>query len=116
MLVSRAGGDWETALGPREALARATRDGAACLGRDDEIGSLEPGKRADVALFDVSGLSFAGADSDPVAALTFCAPQRVRDLFVEGRRVVEDGHLTGVDEESLAADGHRVAGRIMESR
>ena len=104
----------DTALDPREALARGTRDGAACLGRSDEIGSLEPGKRADIALFDVTGLAFAGAEADPVAALAFCAPQRVRDLFVEGRRVVANGRLTGVDEGRLAADGHRVARRITE--
>jgi cytosine/adenosine deaminase-related metal-dependent hydrolase len=112
MLVARAGMD-PAGLSAREALRIATRGGAACLGRDDEIGSLEPGKRADVALFDVSGLPFAGAE-DFVAALAFCAPRRVRDLFVEGRRVVADGRLTGVDEERIAADGHRVARRIAE--
>jgi cytosine/adenosine deaminase-related metal-dependent hydrolase len=113
MLVARAGMD-PAALSAREALRIATRGGARCLGRDGEIGSLEPGKRADVALFDVTGLAFAGAGGDPVAALAFCAPQRVRDLFVEGRRVVADGRLTGVDEERLAVDGHRVARRIAE--
>jgi cytosine/adenosine deaminase-related metal-dependent hydrolase len=110
MLVARAGMD-PAALSARDALRIATRGGAACLGRDDEIGSLETGKRADVALFDVSGLPFAGA-ADPVAALAFCRPGPVRDLFVEGRRVVADGRLTGVDEERLATDGHRVARRI----
>jgi 8-oxoguanine deaminase len=113
MLVARAAMD-PAALSAREALRLATRGGAACLGRDDEIGSLEPGKRADVALFDVTGLAFAGADADLVAALAFCAPQRVRDLVVEGRRVVEAGRLTGVDEDRVAAEGHRVARRIVE--
>ncbi len=110
MLVARAS-MVPAALSAREALRIATRGGARCLGREDEIGSLEPGKRADVALFDVTGLPFAGA-ADMVAALAFCAPQRVRDLFVEGRRVVAGGRLTGMDEERLAADGHRVARRI----
>jgi cytosine/adenosine deaminase-related metal-dependent hydrolase len=113
MLVARAGMD-PTGLSAREALRIATRGGARCLGRDDEIGSLEPGKRADVALFEATGLAYAGADADPVAALAFCAPQRVRDLFVEGRRVVAGGRLTGADEERIAAEGHRVARRIME--
>jgi cytosine/adenosine deaminase-related metal-dependent hydrolase len=112
MLVARAGMD-PTALGAREALRLATRGGAACLGREHEIGSLEPGKRGDVALYDVTGLAFAGAE-DLVAALAFCAPRRARDLFVEGNAVVRDGRLTGVDEERLAADGHRVARRIAE--
>ena len=113
MLAARAGGD-PAALSAREALRIATRGGAACLGRDDEIGSIEPGKRADLALFDVTGLAFAGADADPVAALLLCAPQRVRDLLVDGRRVVADGRLTGVDEDAVAAEGHRVARRIAE--
>jgi len=115
MLVARAAPD-PAALSAREALRVATRGGAACLGREDEIGSLEPGKRADLALFDVTGLAFSGADADPVAALVFCAPRRVRDLFVEGQRVVASGRLTGIDEDDLAAEGHRVARRIAGGR
>jgi cytosine/adenosine deaminase-related metal-dependent hydrolase len=110
MLVSRAGGTARS-LSDREALRAATRGGAACLGRDD-IGSIEAGKRADVALFDIRGLAFAGAEADPVAALLHCRPERVRHLLVEGRRVVDDGRLTGMDEEDVAAEGHRVARRI----
>ena len=56
----------------REALALATIDGARCLGRDDELGSLEPGKLADVALWRLDGLGHAGID-DPVAALVLGA-------------------------------------------
>src|SRR5713226_3706937 len=80
------------AMTAREALRLATRGGAACLGRDD-IGSLEVGKRADIALFSVEGPAFAGAEADPVAALVFCAPGPVRHLFVDGKRVVKDGQL-----------------------
>lgn len=110
--AARAGG--ASALNAREALRIATRGGAACLGRDD-IGSLEPGKRADIALFDLGGLAYAGAEADPVAALVFCAPQRVRHLMVEGRWVVRDGRLTGADEEAIAAEGRRVGRRIREA-
>jgi cytosine/adenosine deaminase-related metal-dependent hydrolase len=110
MLVSRAGGD-PTALGARDVLRVATRGGAACLGRDD-VGSVEPGMRGDVALFGVDGLSFAGADADLVAAVALCAPLRARHVLVEGRAVVRDGRLTGVDEEAIAREGHRVAARI----
>jgi cytosine/adenosine deaminase-related metal-dependent hydrolase len=98
-------------LTARDALRIATRGGAACLGRDD-VGSLEAGKRGDVALFRVDGLSLAGADADPVAALVFCFPQRVEHLFVEGRAVVRGGRLVTLDEQTLAADGHRVGRRI----
>jgi cytosine/adenosine deaminase-related metal-dependent hydrolase len=109
MLAVRAQGpDGITARG---ALRVATRGSARCLGWDD-IGALEVGKRGDVALFRVDGLAFAGADADPVAALIFCTPQRVHDLFVEGRAVVREGRLVNVDEQALAADGHRVGRRI----
>ena len=110
MLASRGGG-LAGAVSAREALRAATRGGAACLGRDD-VGSIEPGKRADVALFRVDGLGFAGAEADPVAALLHCAPRRARDLFVEGRRVVAGGRLTGIDEDAVAAEGRRVGLRI----
>jgi cytosine/adenosine deaminase-related metal-dependent hydrolase len=111
MLVQRVGRP--TAMSAREALRVATRGGAACLGRDD-IGTLEAGKRADIALFDVEGLGFAGAEADLVAALLFCAPRGVRDLFVDGRRVVENARLRGADERSVAAEGRRLGRRIAE--
>jgi cytosine/adenosine deaminase-related metal-dependent hydrolase len=113
MLLARAGGDPQ-AMGAREALRVATRGGAACLGRDD-IGSIERGKRADVAMFAVDDLHHAGAESDPVAAVVHCSPHRVRHMLVEGRPVVRDGRLVTVDEDEITADGRRVARRIAGS-
>jgi len=110
MLVSRAAGD-PSAMKARDILRIATRGGADCLGRDD-IGSIEPGKRADITLFGIEGLAFAGAEADPVASIVYCAPERVRHLFVEGRAVVRDGHLANADEDAIAAEGRRVARRI----
>ncbi|HLQ64570.1 MAG TPA: 8-oxoguanine deaminase [bacterium] len=112
MLVARARGD-ARAMSAREALRVATRGGARCLGRDD-IGVLEPGRRGDVALFALDSLALAGAEADLAAALVHCAPQRVRHLFVDGRAVVQDGHLVRVDEEAIAREGHRVGRRIVE--
>jgi len=109
MLVTRSAD--ASAISAREALWAATRGGAACLGRED-IGSLQVGKRADIALFSVEGLAFAGAEADFVAALSFCAPQRVTYLFVEGHPVVTKGHLVRIDEEQLAAAGHKAGRRI----
>ncbi|MDR7539714.1 MAG: 8-oxoguanine deaminase [Armatimonadota bacterium] len=109
LLVQRVHG--AAAITAREVLRIATRGGAACLGRED-VGSLEPGKRADVALFPVDGLAFAGAEADLVAALLFCGPPRVHHLFVEGRPVVRAGRLVGVDEAEIAAAGRRLARRI----
>ena len=89
------------AMTAREALHVATRGGAACLGRDD-IGSIEVGKRADIALFAVDDLAHRGAEADPVAALVFCDPGPVRHLFVEGKPVVRDGQLVNLREGALA--------------
>ena len=107
MLMQRArnGAD---AMGAREALEIATLGGAQILGRAAELGSIEPGKRADIAIWDVSGLGVAGA-WDPVAALVFCGPFSVRDLLVEGRPVVRDGMLTTVDSAAIAETARRRA-------
>ena len=110
LLVSRARGASE-GLSAREVLRVSTRGGAACLGRDD-LGSLEPGKRADVALFAVDDLSHAGGNVDPVAAVVLCGPARPRHLLVEGRPVVRNGRLATAEEDDIAAEAHRVARRI----
>jgi cytosine/adenosine deaminase-related metal-dependent hydrolase len=95
----------------RQALARATIDGARCLGRDDELGSLEAGKLADVALWRVDGLDGAGIE-DPVAALIFGATQAVELLLVGGRPVVEDGELRTADEAQVAVEIARESRRL----
>lgn len=83
------------AMGAREALEIATLGGARVLGRAD-VGSLEVGKRADIAVWDMRGVEAAGS-WDPVAALILCGPTRVRNLFVEGRQVVRDGQMVTID-------------------
>lgn len=95
MLLQRVAGGG-SAMSPRVALEIATRGGAEVLGRDD-CGALEPGKRADVAIWDISGIESAGS-WDPVALL-LAGPMRVRDLFVEGRRVVAGGRVQTIDME-----------------
>ena len=83
------------AMSAREALEIATLGGAQVLGRDD-LGSVEPGKRADLAVWDMRGVEAAGS-WDPVAALVLCGPTRVRHLVVEGRQVVRDGQMLTLD-------------------
>ncbi len=100
------------AFAAREALEIATLGGATVLGRAGELGSIEPGKRADIAIWDVSGLEAAGA-WDPVAALLLCGPLKVRDLLVEGRRVVSNGELTGVDARKVAEHARRRVAGLM---
>ncbi len=82
------------AMSARAALRLATRGGAAVLGRTD-CGQIAPGFRADLAIWDVSGVEAAGS-WDP-AALLLAGPTRVRDLFVEGRRVVADGQVATIN-------------------
>ena len=82
------------AMSAREALDIATRGGAEVLGRSD-CGQIVPGKRADLAIWDMSGLHSAGS-WDPVALL-LAGPTQVRHLIVEGRQVVRDGQITTID-------------------
>lgn len=112
MLVAR-GRSGPAAMSARDALRVATRGSAGCLGRDD-IGSLQAGKRADVALFDLANLAYAGAEADPVAALMYCRPQRASHLFVEGRPVVRDGELVTADEGEIGRAARRL-GRTIAS-
>jgi cytosine/adenosine deaminase-related metal-dependent hydrolase len=92
-----------TALTARQALAMATIGGARCVGRADEIGSLEPGKLADLALWRLDGLGHAGI-ADPVAALVFGAASPLELLTVGGAVVVERDELRTADEGTLARD------------
>jgi cytosine/adenosine deaminase-related metal-dependent hydrolase len=109
LLVARARGG-PGALTAREALRLATRGGAAVLARDD-LGSLEPGRCADVAVWRTDGLEFAGAD-DPVAALVLSGPHRVDRLYVGGEETVRDGQLVRGDEAAIAAELRKHAARL----
>jgi cytosine/adenosine deaminase-related metal-dependent hydrolase len=80
----------------RDALSVATRGGAQVLGRTD-IGHLAVGMCADLALFDLNTLAFAGgAVHDPVGALLLCASPQAAYTVVNGRVVVREGQLTTV--------------------
>jgi cytosine/adenosine deaminase-related metal-dependent hydrolase len=103
-----------TALSARQALAAATIGGARCLGRQDEIGSLEVGKQADVALWRLDDLGQA-AVADPVWALVCGPPARLELLTVAGRPVVEAGQLRTADPVALNHDV-RAAARTLAGR
>ena len=109
LLVARGRGGPE-ALTAREALRLGTRGGAQVLKRDD-IGSLEPGKCADLAVWRLDGLELAGA-ADPVAGLVFSGPHRVDRLVIAGEDVVREGRLVRGDEEEIAREHRRVAARF----
>jgi cytosine/adenosine deaminase-related metal-dependent hydrolase len=107
LLLARGRGG-PAAMTARDALRLGTRGGAAVLGRDD-IGSLEPGKCADLAIWRTDGLELGGAE-DPVAGLVLSAPHRVDRLVVGGEDVVRGGALVRADEAEIARD-HRVQAR-----
>ncbi|MEI6798137.1 MAG: 8-oxoguanine deaminase [Pseudomonadota bacterium] len=98
------------AMSAREALEIATLGGAQVLGRPD-CGALEVGKRADLAIWDVSGVESAGS-WDP-AALLLAGPTRVRDLFVEGRQIVGDGQMLTIDLPRVVERQNHLARRLM---
>ncbi|MFH2071137.1 MAG: 8-oxoguanine deaminase [Elusimicrobiota bacterium] len=90
-----------TSMKAEEVVRLATRGGADVLGRDD-IGSIEPGKAADVVLYDLNKIGYAGAMSDPLAALIFCGDTQIaKTVVVNGKVVVDDGRLVTVDEEKV---------------
>ena len=93
MLLQRVAGGAD-AMSAREALRIATRGGAEVLGRPD-CGQIAVGKRADIALWDMRGIEAAG--SWDLAAILLAGPLKVRDLFVEGRKIVSMGTLLSVD-------------------
>ncbi len=101
-------------LGPaemtaRDALALATRGGAQVLGRAD-IGHLAPGLCADLALFDLRTLAFAGgAVHDPVGALLLCASPPAAYTVVNGKVVVREGRLTTLELPPLVERHNRLA-------
>jgi 8-oxoguanine deaminase len=99
----------------RDALALATRGGAEVLGRAD-IGQLVPGRCADLALFDLDTLGFAGgAVHDPVAALVLCASPQAAFTVVDGRVVVREGRLATLDLGPLVERHNRLATLLARS-
>ena len=109
MLLQRVA-NGANAMSAREALFIATRGGADVLGRPD-CGQIAVGKRADIAIWDVTGVESAGS-WDP-AALLMAGPTRVKHLLVEGRQVVRDGHVTTIDLPRVIERQTALAQRLM---
>ena len=101
-------------MSAREALRIATRGGAAMLARDD-IGSIEPGKAADVVAFRIDGLEHAGAQSDKLAALLTCAPTRAWLSVINGRITVDGGQIPGLDLAPLLRRHNAISARMLQA-
>ena len=111
LLLQRVSGN-PAGLSAQEALWLATAGGADVLGRDD-IGQLAPGKAADLIGFRLDRLAFAGALHDPLAALVFCAPQRVDLSIIHGKMVVEGGNLLTMDLGPVIEHHNRMARQLV---
>ncbi len=99
------------AMSAREALEIATRGGADVLGRP-ECGRIAPGKCADIAIWDMNSIEAAGSH-DP-AALLLAGPSKVRDLFVNGRKIVESGHIVTINlPETISCQNRLARGLIL---
>ena len=100
-------------IGAREALRMATIDGARALGWDDEIGSLEVGKRADFVLFDLDHFEWTPYD-DPLQALVWSvSPASIAETWVDGRPLYRDGRVATVDEPALRAEARERGAAIV---
>ena len=113
LLFARARGGPE-ALTVRDALDMATMGGARVLGRAEEIGSLEVGKLADLAVWRLDTLAHIDI-ADPVAALVLGAPPPLELLMVNGRAIVSQDRPVTIDEGVLAGEVSR-ASRILLAR
>jgi cytosine/adenosine deaminase-related metal-dependent hydrolase len=111
MLLQRVGFG-PAALSARQALELATRGGASVLGRDD-IGSLAVGKSADFIAFNLNKVEFAGAHSDPLAAMVFCAPAKVDYSFINGKLIVENGRITRMDIPAILRRHNELAADLL---
>jgi 8-oxoguanine deaminase len=111
MLLQRVqyGADAMTA---REALHMATMGGAEVLGRQNEVGSIEIGKAADLIVFDLNEIAFAGSHADPVAAIVHCAADRVDASMVNGEWRVRNGRLVDETIYDMIPEHNRISKRL----
>ncbi len=105
-------------LGPetmaaRDALEMATLGGATCLGREGQIGVLAPGAVGDVVVWPLTGISFAGARTDPIEAWLRCGPLGAGTTIVAGKVLVRDGRLVHTDVDDMVAR-HAIAADRMQ--
>jgi 5-methylthioadenosine/S-adenosylhomocysteine deaminase len=105
--------DYEEWLGAAEAWRMATDAGAAAAGDREGLGRIEPGRRADLVLLDLDTLPFTPLN-DPLRQLVFGSTRvAVRSVLVDGRFVLRDGEIAGVDEPAILAAGRELGAEIV---
>jgi len=101
------------ALTSREALAMASMGGARVLRMDSDIGSIEVGKAADLIMWDLDTLEFAGGLHDPFTAPVMCDAKQVSLNMVNGKVLIENGQFTNIDVRALVARQNTIAAHLM---
>lgn len=102
-----------SAFTPREALKLATIGGAKVLRMDDYIGTLKVGKAADLIMFDLDKIGFAGGLDDPVAATVMCDAKQVSFSMINGNVIVENGKLIVNDIFQLIEAQNRISKKLI---
>lgn len=114
LLLQRVGSS-AASLTAEDVLRMGTSAGAELLGWGSSVGRLRVGWAADLVAIDLSRLDYAGATSDPLAAVLFCGISHVVDTtIVHGRVAVRDGRLTGLDEDELRDRANQISRRLLE--
>jgi len=99
----------------KQALRMATVDGARALGLENEIGTLESGKRADVVVVNLNALHSSPSSTDPISALVYSAQTSdVRSVVIDGRVVMKDRELLTLDESSVVQNANREAAELIK--
>lgn len=104
-----------TGFSAMQALELATVNGARALGLEDEVGSIEPGKKADLTLVDVGGTHLTPVSDDPVATIVYAAQSRdVRHVIIDGRVVLRDRVPQTLDAAAVRRSAQRHAKRLLD--
>jgi 8-oxoguanine deaminase len=115
LLLHRIGKHGVSATNVPMIIDMATCGGAKVLGWEDETGSLAPGYLADLALFDLNDIAYAGSLHDPSAALLFnMGRRRAAYVFVDGKMVVKEGELVNVDEKLVVEKQNKIAAELVD--
>lgn len=103
-----------TLVGAAKALRMATIDGARVLGWEDEIGSIEPGKKADFVLFDLDHFEWVPY-GDPLQAVVYSAsPASIAQTWVNGGPLFSDGKVRTLDEKALHGEARARAAAVVK--
>ncbi|MFK0111988.1 amidohydrolase family protein [Streptomyces sp. NPDC091217] len=113
-LLESGANPWSIPLGTRDVLRMATVEGARALGQQDRIGTIEPGKQADLVCVDTNHVSMMPALMTTAAVVHHGSRSTVSDVFVGGRHVKKDGRLVGVDVAALHAKVTDAAAALLE--